>query len=129
MKVRCPTCGEIYLETTNLFNPAVPANGTMFKLTETYGPNGYNWSCFPFGEYVIGESLECPECGGVIVGPDGKVAEENLLDKDGRPGKNITLPLNYANDAHVCPDCGKLCKNSGSLANHMKGCKGKELAA
>jgi len=115
MKVRCPTCGEIYLETTNLFNPAVPANGTMFKLTETYGPNGYNWSCFPFDEYVIGESLECPECGGVIVGPDGKVAEENLI-RD-------------ANDAHVCPDCGKLCKNAGSLSNHMKGCKAKELAA
>ena len=137
MKVRCPFCREIYLETTEAFDPNRTANGPMFRLTEQYGPNGYNWSVFPPDEWIIQDALECPGCLNPIVGADGKVNPENLIADDGRPGKAIVLPLNYAkeggpvtaiktpfefkpNEAHVCTECGKSCKNAGSLANHMK---------
>lgn len=109
MKVRCPFCREIYLETTEAFDPGRTANGPMFRLTEQYGPNGYNWSVFPPDEWIIQDALECPGCMNPIVGADGKVNPENLIpDEPEGPGDLI------------CKVCGKSCKNAGSLANHMK---------
>lgn len=108
MKVRCPFCREIYLETTGAFDPNRTANGPMFRLTEQYGPNGYNWSVFPPDEWIIQDALECPGCLNPIVGADGKVNTENLISDEASKGDLI------------CEVCGKQCKNAGSLANHMK---------
>lgn len=118
MKVRCPFCREIYLETTEAFDPTRTANGPMFRLTEKYGPNGYNWTVFPPDEWIIQDALECPGCMNPIVGADGKVNPENLIPDE--ISFKYPLPEEGIREAHVCPECGKPCKNAGSLANHMK---------
>lgn len=79
-EVRCHGCGEIYLETTKKYDPERIANGTMFQLTEKYGPNGYNWSCFPNDEWIQAEALECPDCGAPICDLAGKVPEAALVN-------------------------------------------------
>lgn len=92
----------------------------MLRLTPKYGPDGLNWSCFPYDEWILGDSLECPGCGAPMGGLQGKVEVQNPIGEDGRPGKAIVLPLNYANDAHVCPECGKVCKTPLALNGHMR---------
>lgn len=73
IKVPCPSCGETYLETTEKYDPDKMTNGTMLRLTKEYGPDGYNWECFPYDEWVLGESLECPGCGAPLGTLTGKI--------------------------------------------------------
>lgn len=114
MKVKCPGCCEVYLETTDTFDPDKVPNGTMFRLRPEYGPNGYNWTAFPHDEWIIGGALECPGCGSPIAGMDGRkvmvVGECDIDDKT-----NATS----VSDVHVCPDCGKGYTAKSSLDRHM----------
>jgi hypothetical protein len=134
MKVKCPSCCEIYLETTKDFDPDKIASGPMFRLIEKYGPQGYNWS-MPFGEYDMAEGIGCPGCGMPIVDLNGKVNPGNLIkDAQAReekiefeanlvPGDRKAYPLHQLaqpQTAHVCPECGKLCKNTLGLNSHMR---------
>jgi hypothetical protein len=167
-RVRCSGCAEIYVETTSKYDPERIANGTMFRLTEKYGPNGYNWSCFPNDEWIQAETLECPDCGAPICDLAGKVPETALVDaapqwtqtvayskealesmKDSahwlnQPIQEVqdgsketeekeTIPTRSAgaekgkeekvvppNNAHVCPECGKVCANQFGLIGHMR---------
>lgn len=109
MQVRCPVCQDIYLETTECYDPDRKANGTMFRLTETYGPNGYNWSSFPADEWIIADALECPGCGACICGPDGKVAipRKEEGDRKQEESKEETEGEVTAAPVTLCPFCAR----------------------
>ncbi|OPY82489.1 MAG: hypothetical protein A4E65_00789 [Syntrophorhabdus sp. PtaU1.Bin153] len=133
--VRCPSCGETYLETTEHFDPNKMTNGTMLRLIPKYGPDGLNWSCFPYDEWILGDALECPGCGAPMGGLQGKVnvlsvevksdggQEEGKEQKEetggaekGETGQEVTR----TNDAHVCPECGRSFEKAIALVGHMK---------
>lgn len=76
--VKCPACGDIYYETTELFDPNKMATGEMLRFKSKYGPGGYNWS-MPFTDYDMAEALVCVECGGSLA-PSGFLMVEGLPD-------------------------------------------------
>ena len=78
--VKCPSCGEIFFETTEAFDPHKMTTGEMLRFKKQYGPGGYNWS-MPFSDYDMAEALVCAECGGSLA-PSGKVKVEPLMDGD-----------------------------------------------
>lgn len=127
--VPCPSCGETYLETTEEYDPAKMTNGRMLRLTEKYGPDGLNWSCFPYDEWILGDALECPGCGAPMGGLQGMVnvnmerggleMAPALVHTQDDAGSS-PAPATNTSDAHVCPECGKACKNAQGLVQHTK---------
>lgn len=66
----CPFCNERFHETTEAYRPDVPPNGSMFRLKQKFADNG--WQGFPEHDYIIGENICCPDCGGCYI-EGGKV--------------------------------------------------------
>jgi hypothetical protein len=61
--VVCPGCGGVYHKTTSAFDSERVANGEMFKLLDTLGPGGSNWTTFPQEDHYKYDSLTCSGCG------------------------------------------------------------------
>ena len=61
--ILCPSCGQIYHETTEHFSGSRASNGRMFRLRKQYGASGENWLSFTADEAVRDADLECPGCG------------------------------------------------------------------
>jgi hypothetical protein len=114
LKVKCPNCTRISLETTDQFNPNVPPHGGMVKFLLQYH---IDWLCVPTTK---ASEMCCPEClaplvvGGVLnvilpprnigeyfeqeteeadrVAKEASVAANKVLDKgiiDGKPDNEI----------------------------------------
>lgn len=122
--VICPGCRGRYHETTDAFDPEAPPNGTMFRLKDQYGPQGYHWSSFAPSLGVIGALLVCPNCDVPYVGNSGRV----MLDGEVEPKQTAKVEPETTNDtggnAYVCPECGKFYRRANYYANHVKTCKG-----
>ena len=106
--VICPGCKGRFHETTEAYDKDKASNGSMFVLKEKYGPKGFNWSTFPCNDSMQSGDLECPSCGAPYCGGGFKVAiDDSEIPK-------------IENDAHVCPECGKVCKSKAGLMAHMR---------
>lgn len=148
--LRCPQCGYANLlpglrgiGTHIYFQSDKPCINCLEKTFTFYsGPyDGYYrqvicWSC----DADTNRSLEeiCVDCGKVLDGADAMVwtklgwkGEENHMallpvDIEGElrylKGFNERLLARY----RVCEVCGKLCKNGGGLASHVRRCRGEK---
>lgn len=137
--VICPGCKGRFHETTDLFRyNAKSHDGSMFKLKEKYGPNGFNWSSFPNNVGIKYGDLDCPSCGApycsggfkVILAfnkhPDHivsthqdrvvAIAKSFVFEEERH---TLIPPEQKPNDAHVCDKCGKVCKSYAGLVTHM----------
>ncbi len=132
--VICPGCKGHFHETTADFDPAATShNGSMFKLKKKYGPQGFNWTSFPNNVGIRCGDLECPSCGAPYCSGGFKVQLTSpvsepvpepttptptfLFDDE----KITTIPPEQpAADAHVCEECGKVCKSHAGLVAHKR---------
>lgn len=78
--VICPSCGGIYHETTEHFDPDFPAHGGMFRLKEKY--RDWGWDSFPADAAIRFADLECPQCGGCYVDPGGRLVKDPVGEKN-----------------------------------------------
>lgn len=116
--VKCRNCGEIYLETTESYAPGKTSNGAMFRFKDKYGPNGYNWSCFPFLDEIIGDALECPGCGVPMVDLSSIVLVDVPVVRDEGTSSNGELRETPPDDPE-CPKC-YLKKETKELQQEVK---------
>ena len=77
--VRCPGCGQSYHQTTPEYDPDRCAHGRMFKLMPAYGPNGANWTTFPYDESVRHGDLLCPGCGAPYTNGGNSVTVRDIV--------------------------------------------------
>lgn len=94
--VICPNCNGSYHETTDKYDPALPPNGTMFRLKDQY--REFGWDSFIEDDSSIADNLFCPDCGGLYC-ENGKVR--------------------VSDDRVPCPHCGERFKLSG-MHFHIK---------
>ena len=133
--VICPGCKGRYHETGELFNSEQTSHGGMLRFKKKFGPQGYNWSGFPFNTSMRSGDLECPSCGSLYCGGGTKIKVESQTDCTLRditppditvePVTIIPEPTKEPTTAHVCPDCGRTAKSYAGLMAHMRHCKGK----
>ena len=77
-KIKCLSCGEILLQTTNTFRPDQPITGNMIEFLPGLAQAG--WSV-KFGPNDIGDAIMCPNCGsGLIDSDSGRFQEGVLMD-------------------------------------------------
>ena len=88
--VKCPSCGDIYYETSEAYNPDQMTTGAMLRFKKMFGPEGYNWS-LPFAGYDMAEAIVCPECGAALA-PNGYIKIENPDGKHFAPEQADTGP-------------------------------------
>ena len=128
--VKCRHCRGIFLETTKLYDPNIPSHGAMFRLKEKYGPKGYNWSIWPYKDYIRVDALECPGCNQPLINKN-KIVEVLFMARDGEgnvPRVTITESpktasigqVNTTSNAYVCAECGKTKPTLRSLSAHMR---------
>ena len=120
--VICPGCKGTYHETGELFDSEATSHGAMFRLKPKYGPKGNNWSSFPFNSSMRSGDLECPSCGALYCGGGVRVTVKAQAVEI-QEVKPLPIIERVPTAAHVCPDCGKVCKTGGALAGHMRYCK------
>jgi hypothetical protein len=89
--VKCPTCGNIYFETTGDYSPDWMTTGAMLRFKKEFGPEGYNWSR-PFSDYDMAEALICPACDGALA-PNGHVRIGDPAGKRFAPEQTETVPI------------------------------------
>jgi len=83
--VKCPSCGGIYHETTEKFDPDRVANGSMFRLTYpfgAYGKGARNWTSFPQDPAIRFADLECPNCGSCYVDASGRIKKLVKIEEE-----------------------------------------------
>jgi hypothetical protein len=80
-QVRCPHCGEIYYQTTALYDPKTILTGSMLEWIPKYGEQGYNWS-LPFQAYDLSAAVICEGCGGPLA-PSGFLGLDRLYFPSG----------------------------------------------
>jgi hypothetical protein len=90
-RVRCPNCGEIYFQTTDLYDPRKILTGEMLEWIPLYGPDGLNWS-LPFAASDLSEAVICEGCGGPIA-PSGYLGLNRLHFPAGVPPIDPALRL------------------------------------
>lgn len=76
--VSCPSCGEIYFQTSPLFNPTARLTGAMLELLPHLDPA--QWSNFSGDD--IGDNLACPNCQETLPNYDGFLRPSNLVAAD-----------------------------------------------
>jgi uncharacterized C2H2 Zn-finger protein len=83
--VKCPACGEIYYQTTDLYNPKAILTGEMLEWIPRYGEQGLNWSLC-FADSDLSESICCEGCQSPIA-PTGYLGLDRLVfDQAGEAG-------------------------------------------
>jgi hypothetical protein len=90
LDVKCPTCGNIYFETTEAYVPVRMTTGEMLRFKKEFGPEGYNWSR-PFSDNDMAEALICPACDGALA-PNGHVMIGHPAGKRFSPEQAETVP-------------------------------------
>ncbi len=104
--VICPGCTGVYHECNELYDPSVPANGTMFRLREPW--NGYGWTDFPKDEHVCFGGLVCPHC------------DVPYPDSEGHVTLDERKPEQQQDGEFICPVCKRGFKSSFALSGHMR---------
>jgi len=86
--VICPQCKGKFHETTNQYDPSIPANGSMFRLKEPW--RSWRWSSFPGQPFCKGGDIVCPQCGAKYLDDKGRacVVSCDEKPKKGRRKKN-----------------------------------------
>ena len=59
--VKCASCGGCFHTLTRHFEPVPPMKGHYLRMLPRYRGNG--WYAFPEREWVIGDNVQCPQCG------------------------------------------------------------------
>jgi len=129
--VICPGCKGRFHETNDHYrHNAKSHNGVMFKLKEKYGPKGFNWTSFPNNTGIKCGDLECPSCGapycagGFRVTVTSTRAPEVLVSSPATTfafEKHTLIPPEQPPaEAHVCEECGKVCKSYAGLVAHRR---------
>ena len=67
MRIKCPSCSEVLLQTTPFFRSDQPVTGKMIEAIPNISQAG--WS-FTFGRDDSGESIQCLNCGSPLVDHD-----------------------------------------------------------
>ncbi|MBW2580685.1 MAG: hypothetical protein JRD00_07040 [Deltaproteobacteria bacterium] len=75
-KIKCPSCGEIRLQTTSLFRSDKAVTGIMIELLPGLSQTG--WSA-KFGPTDTGEAIVCPNCNSVLLDHDSFRFSEGVL--------------------------------------------------
>jgi predicted RNA-binding Zn-ribbon protein involved in translation (DUF1610 family) len=143
LKVKCPNCGRVMFETTARFDPDVRPNGSMVK---SLAPYFIDWLCTSTTKAV---EMCCPECLAplapsgvlnVLVEPRrvGEFFREHRVYEDAfeflSENHNFTIEKDgiilfdsrsmddkaEATQKHICPTCGKECRNAMGLMSHMR---------
>lgn len=102
--VRCATCGGIYYETTDAYDPDKSLTGNMLRLCKPYST--YQWPVYDGALAYEGtqwHQMYCCQCGGWIA-TNGKL-------------KFVDEPVK---SEWVCSECGKVCKSKAGLAAHIR---------
>jgi len=73
MDVMCPSCGQSFYTTTELFDPDKDANPAMINLKQKY--KDWGWEQIPQDKSMGYGCIVCPECGGAMA-PSGKLRVE-----------------------------------------------------
>lgn len=84
--VICPFCFQSSHELTDKYDPTIPVNGTMIRLSEPYR----SWGWETHGEDDTGQKegdILCGHCGGQLVRENVVVTEEQYLDQTGTPAE------------------------------------------
>ena len=59
--VKCSTCGGSFHTLTRDFRPVPPMRGSYLRMKPRYRGNG--WYAFPEYDWVVGDNVQCPQCG------------------------------------------------------------------
>lgn len=59
--VRCRGCGGRFHELTENYRPVPPMRGDYLWMLKKHRGNG--WYAFPERDWVIGDNVQCPQCG------------------------------------------------------------------
>ena len=76
--VSCPSCGEVYFQTSALFDPTKRLTGSMVELLPNLDPA--MWLNFSGDD--SGDSLACPGCESALVNSDGFLRPSSLVELD-----------------------------------------------
>lgn len=76
-EVKCPSCGGVFHEVNEHYDPDQVAHGGMFVLKKKY--REYGWSTFPADAALRFADLECPWCGGCYVDGTGRLIHPPVL--------------------------------------------------
>lgn len=58
---KCRGCGGKFHELTENFRPVPPMRGDYLRMLKKHRNNG--WYAFPERDWVIGDNVQCPQCG------------------------------------------------------------------
>ena len=61
MAVRCSGCGGKFHQLTRKFRNEPPMRGTYLKMIARY--RSWGWHAFPELDWVVGDNVQCPQCG------------------------------------------------------------------
>ncbi len=73
LNIMCPSCGQSFYTTTELFDPDKDANPAMIELKQKY--KDWGWEQIPQDKSMGYGCIVCPECGGAMA-PSGKLRVE-----------------------------------------------------
>ena len=59
--VKCGSCGGCFHSLTRHFEPVPPMKGHYLRMLPRYRGNG--WYAFPERDWVVGDNVQCPQCG------------------------------------------------------------------
>jgi len=137
LDIICPGCRKSYHSTTELYDPALTANGAMVRLKEPWR----KWGWCTFGDAGNGlppkiaerkdtywSVMDCPGCGAPMA-PSGKLT---VKEPEGKPLVEVLEPCfdNLStvlcdeavtlSPEFVCQVCGRECKSNAGLVAHMR---------
>lgn len=135
-KVRCRTCGGVFYETTEKYDPDKPLTGDMLRLCYPYCT--YQWPTYDGLVAVNSTSrflMFCCSCAGLVSttgklhfvdepSPDESltpVQEEAVakIEKEATSSK-LTLTQEQGSEQFICKECGKVCKSKAGLLAHLR---------
>ena len=61
MPVKCSGCGGKFHQLTDRFRNEPPMRGSFLKMIAKY--RGWGWYAFPENDWVVGDNVQCPQCG------------------------------------------------------------------
>ena len=61
VSIRCGTCGGSFHTLTREFRPVPPMRGNYLRMKNQFKGNG--WYAFPEYDWVVGDNVQCPQCG------------------------------------------------------------------
>jgi len=134
-KVRCRTCGGVFYETTDKYEPGKKLTGDMLRLCKPYST--YQWPTYDGSLASKSTSrflMFCCNCAGYI-STTGELCfvdeEEGEDEPENRaivykpmPEKREKLTLTpeelASGNIFTCEKCGKVCKSKAGLLAHMR---------